>query len=194
MPPSNTPAGSPQTPPTLPVASWAPVAPEEPVTQPLSGESCSLGSVHVEGRGRRALGPVRCQTLSLSPFLTSPLPHPPSLSSSFLRCLLPSPVGSCMGCSMVNRSTPGLPVHHQLPEFTQTHLPGVLGAGKVSTTSTKALPGARRCFVGWLCGEAVLPASLASSVDRVRVRGGAGVDAEPWPAWTARVEPGFHPS
>ena len=24
-------------------------------------------------------------------------------------------------CSPVNRSTPGLPVHHQLPEFTQTH-------------------------------------------------------------------------
>ena len=22
----------------------------------------------------------------------------------------------------MNRSTPGLPVHHQLPEFTQTHL------------------------------------------------------------------------
>ena len=25
-------------------------------------------------------------------------------------------------CDPVNRSTPGLPVHHQLPEFTQTHL------------------------------------------------------------------------
>ena len=24
-------------------------------------------------------------------------------------------------CNPVNRSTPGLPVHHQLPEFTQTH-------------------------------------------------------------------------
>ena len=24
-------------------------------------------------------------------------------------------------CDPVNRSTPGLPVHHQLPEFTQTH-------------------------------------------------------------------------
>lgn len=110
MPPSSTPACSPQTPPTLPVASWAPVAPEEPVTQLLPGESCSLGSVHVEGRGRRALGPVRCQTLSLSPFLTSPLPHPPSLSSSFLRCLLPSPVGSCTGCSMGLEDTTRFPI------------------------------------------------------------------------------------
>ena len=24
-------------------------------------------------------------------------------------------------CDSTNRSTPGLPVHHQLPEFTQTH-------------------------------------------------------------------------
>ena len=24
-------------------------------------------------------------------------------------------------CDLMNRSTPGLPVHHQLPEFTQTH-------------------------------------------------------------------------
>jgi len=25
-------------------------------------------------------------------------------------------------CDPINRSTPGLPVHHQLPEFTQTHI------------------------------------------------------------------------
>ena len=25
-------------------------------------------------------------------------------------------------CNLVNRSMPGLPVHHQLPEFTQTHM------------------------------------------------------------------------
>ena len=28
-------------------------------------------------------------------------------------------------CDPRNRSTPGLPVHHQLPEFTQTHVHGV---------------------------------------------------------------------
>ena len=28
----------------------------------------------------------------------------------------------------LNRSTPGLPVHHQLPEFTQTHIHGVSDA------------------------------------------------------------------
>ena len=25
-------------------------------------------------------------------------------------------------CNPMNRSSPGLPVHHQLPEFTQTHV------------------------------------------------------------------------
>ena len=25
-------------------------------------------------------------------------------------------------CDPMNRSTPGLPVHHQLPDFTQTHV------------------------------------------------------------------------
>ena len=25
-------------------------------------------------------------------------------------------------CDSMNRSTPGLPVHHQFPEFTQTHV------------------------------------------------------------------------
>ena len=28
-------------------------------------------------------------------------------------------------CNPMNRSTPGLPVHHQLPEFTQTHVHGL---------------------------------------------------------------------
>jgi len=31
-------------------------------------------------------------------------------------------------CDPMNRSTPGLPVHHQLPEFTQTHIQGVSDA------------------------------------------------------------------
>ena len=31
-------------------------------------------------------------------------------------------------CNPVNRSMPGLPVHHQLPEFTQTHVHGVSDA------------------------------------------------------------------
>ena len=37
--------------------------------------------------------------------------------------LVSSVAQSCLTlCSPMNRSTPGLPVHHQLPEFTQTHV------------------------------------------------------------------------
>ena len=36
---------------------------------------------------------------------------------------------SCLTlCNPMNRSTPGLPVHHQLPEFTQTHVHQVCDA------------------------------------------------------------------
>ena len=35
-------------------------------------------------------------------------------------------------CNPMNRSTPGLPVHHQLPEFTQTHVHRVRDAIKPS--------------------------------------------------------------
>ena len=69
----------------------------------------------------------------------SPLPHMPSLPLSHLGSLYPiikthrhradltvqfsfsSVAQSCL-CDPMNRSTPGLPVHHQLLEFTQTHV------------------------------------------------------------------------
>ena len=35
-------------------------------------------------------------------------------------------------CDPMNRSTPGLPVHHQLPEFTQTHVHRVSDAIQLS--------------------------------------------------------------
>ena len=46
-------------------------------------------------------------------------------------------------CDPVNHSTPGLPVHHQLPDFTQTHVHRVSGAIQpphpLSTPSPPAL-------------------------------------------------------
>ena len=64
-----------------------------------------------------------------SPWLVATLLHPHAASSS--RCLiltLPPPLGSahfssvaktCSAlCEPMDCSTPGLPVHHQLPEFT----------------------------------------------------------------------------
>ena len=43
-----------------------------------------------------------------------------SLTSNYT---ISSVAQSCLTlCNPMNRSTPGLPVHHQLPEFTQTHV------------------------------------------------------------------------
>ena len=50
--------------------------------------------------------------LQHSAFFMVQLSHPYMLQSHFSRVRL---------CDPMNRSTPGLPVHHQLPEFTQTH-------------------------------------------------------------------------
>ena len=47
-------------------------------------------------------------------FITHPCTHSVQFSSVAQSC--PTL------CNSMNRSTPGLPVHHQLPEFTQTHI------------------------------------------------------------------------
>ena len=49
---------------------------------------------------------------------------------------------SCLTlCNPMNRSTPGLPVHHQLPEFTQTHVHRVSDAIQPShPLSSPSLP------------------------------------------------------
>ena len=46
---------------------------------------------------------------------------------------------SCLTlCDPMNRSTPGLPVHHQLPEFTQTHVHRVSDA--IQTSHPSVIP------------------------------------------------------
>ena len=68
--------------------------------------------------------------VSLSDLVSSVFFHSPFtfikrlFSSSLLSTLQFSSVAqSCLTlCYPMNRSMPGLPVHHQLPEFTQTHI------------------------------------------------------------------------
>ena len=43
-------------------------------------------------------------------------------------------------CNPINRSTPGLPVHHQLPEFTQTHIHRVSDAIQPSHPLSSPFP------------------------------------------------------
>ena len=52
-----------------------------------------------------------------------PHPHRYVTSISFSSVQFSSVTQSCLTlCDPMNCSTPGLPVHHQLPEFTQTHV------------------------------------------------------------------------
>jgi len=44
-------------------------------------------------------------------------------------------------CDPMNRSTPGLPVHHQLPGFTQTHIHRVSDAISISDTNQYSVNG-----------------------------------------------------
>ena len=49
-------------------------------------------------------------------------------------------------CDPMNRSTPGLPVHHHLPEFTQTHVHRVRDAIQPSHPVTKAIWNGLQCL------------------------------------------------
>ena len=52
-----------------------------------------------------------------------PFTHPSFLLPKSYSVQFSSAAQSCPTlCNPMNRSTPGLPVHHQLPEFTQTHV------------------------------------------------------------------------
>ena len=75
-------------------------------------------------RGQRSLlgyGPWSCKKSS-----TTEATYPSTVQFS-------SVAQSCLTlCDPMNRSTPGLPVHHQLPEFTQTHVHQVSDANQLS--------------------------------------------------------------
>ena len=66
-----------------------------------------------------------------------------SPASEQAECGLVRAAGGCHWAHAMNRSTPGLPVHHQLPEFTQTHVHRVSDALAVCTPSAPE-PSAKR--------------------------------------------------
>ena len=53
-------------------------------------------------------------------------------------------------CNPMNRNTPGLPAHHQLPEFTQTHAHRVGDAIQPSHPLSSSSPPAPNPSQGWL--------------------------------------------
>ena len=82
------------------------------------------------------LSALSCGFPAPSPFLPSPL------RSDQIR----SVAQSCPTlCDPMNCSTPGLPVHHQLPEFTQTHVHRVSDAVQPSHPLSSPSPLAPNC-------------------------------------------------
>ena len=66
-------------------------------------------------------------------------------------------------CDPMNRSTPGLPVHHKLPEFTQTHVHRVSDAIQPSHPLSSPSPSApspsqHQSLFQWVC--VIKPSSL----------------------------------
>ena len=78
-----------------------------------------------------------------------------------------SVIQSCMTlCDHMNHSTPGLPVHHQLPESTQTH---VHWDGDAPTISSSVIP-----FSSWLQS---FPASGSFPMSHLFTSGGQSIGA-----------------
>ena len=69
------------------------------------------------------------------------MPNKSSLFPMLMLLQFSSVAQSCLTlCDPMNRSTPGLPVHHQLPEFTQTHVHRVSDAIQPSHSLSSPSP------------------------------------------------------
>ena len=87
-------------------------------------------------------------------------------------------------CNPMNRSTPGLPVHHHLPEFTQTHVhkeKNFHGANKVSEVAESCLT---------LCDpmDCSLPGSSVHGIFQARI-----LEWLPFPSPEDLPDPGNEP-
>ena len=77
-------------------------------------------------------------------------------------------------CDPMNRSTPGLPAHHHLPELTQTHVHRVRDAGGPLLLLPPIPPSIRVFPVSWLFasgGQSIAPSSSSTSVLPMNIQG-----------------------
>ena len=96
---------------------------------------CGLAAV-----AQRVLGPTSSLTLRLPSLLQGWVGVHRHLPGPFSSVQFSSVAQSCPTlCDPMNRSMPGLPVHHQLPEFTQTHVHRVNDAIQPSHSLSRPL-------------------------------------------------------
>ena len=87
-------------------------------------------------------------------------------------------------CNHINRSTPGLPVHHQLPEFTQTHVHQVNDAIQPSHPLSSPFPPAPQS----------LPASGSFPVSQLFTWGGQSTGVSALASFLPKKSQGWSPS
>ena len=89
---------------------------------------------------------------------------------------------SCLTlCDPMNRSTPGLPVHHQLPEFTQTHVHWVSDAIRPSHPLSSPSPPApspsqHQSLFQWVNSSHEVAKEWPSSKNLQTINAGEGVE------------------
>ena len=89
---------------------------------------------------------------------------------------------SCLTlCNPMNRSTPGLPVHHQLPEFTQTHVHWVSDAISSSVVPFSSCPQS-------------LPASESFPMSQLFAWGGQSTGVSALASFLPKKSQGWSPS
>ena len=86
-------------------------------------------------------------------------------------------------CDPMNRSTPGLPVHHQLPEFTQTHVHWVGDANP--TISSSVVPFSS-------CPQS-LPASESFPMSQLFSQGGQSIGVSALASFLPKKSQGWSP-
>ena len=87
-------------------------------------------------------------------------------------------------CNPINRSTPGLPVHHQLLEFTQTHVHWVSDAIQPSHPRSSPSPPAPQS----------LPASESFPISQFFTSGGQSIGVSALASFLPKKSQGWSPS
>ena len=112
------------TPPHSYLGSSTQVFPPVDISLPLWVVSCLSQAYSGQGEGARPISAMDWQLSFLILLLSTSLGRLSSFSiESYALVQFSSVTQSCPTlCDPMIRSTPGIPVHHQLPEFTQTHV------------------------------------------------------------------------
>ena len=87
-------------------------------------------------------------------------------------------------CDPMNYSTPGLPVHHQIPEFTQTHVHRI----------SDARPAISSSVIPFSSSPQSLPASESSPMSQLFASGGQSTGVSALASFLPKKSQGWSPS